>query len=477
MKLKVPYFVWRDGRPRWVPGPKLRQQGFKGRDLKDDDGRWLPLEAAIAAANALTAATQRPPEEREAKPRRGEARTCRALYKIWTKSPSFLSNAPGTQTDYMGKVEIFLELEIEKAASGVPDEKKDRAELRAWLQRVLKKTKLSPYALAARVGVARFTIFGFLTRDDAAMMSDETVAKIKAAIGETLPAKGQVFGDAPVSSLRSYHLYGAWEYLMKARGHATANGVIRAVSVMFSHGRRKGWCEDNPASKLGMESVPPRLMLWLPEQVSAIVSMADRLGLHSVGDAVVIALHSGQRQADVLAMPERLFDDRSIRLSQLRMKMRQKKTHALIDAPMTPACQGRIAAIKARRRAAAEGGDNIVDLNAPIIRRDDTGEPHDKNSLGRRFREVRAAAAAEKGDDGELRYPGIETLQFLDLRDTAVTRLALADCTLPQIAAITGHSLQSITDIMKHYLVLQPQMADEAIAKLTAWLEREGIAL
>src|SRR5215207_2789298 len=51
--IKVAYLKWRSGRPRWEPGPGLRAQNFKGRDLKDEAGRWLGLEAAIAASQEL----------------------------------------------------------------------------------------------------------------------------------------------------------------------------------------------------------------------------------------------------------------------------------------------------------------------------------------------------------------------------------------------------------------------------------------
>lgn len=49
----VPYFKWRGGRPRWEPGPRLRDAGFTGRDLKDANGAWLPFVDAVAAAQAL----------------------------------------------------------------------------------------------------------------------------------------------------------------------------------------------------------------------------------------------------------------------------------------------------------------------------------------------------------------------------------------------------------------------------------------
>jgi hypothetical protein len=62
-----------------------------------------------------------------------------------------------------------------------------------------------------------------------------------------------------------------------------------------------------------------------------------------------------------------------------------------------------------------------------------------------------------------------------DLRDTAVTWLARAGATLPEIASITGHSLGSIHSIMKHYLALSPELSDAGIEKLIVWMTREGI--
>ena len=57
------------------------------------------------------------------------------------------------------------------------------------------------------------------------------------------------------------------------------------------------------------------------------------------------------------------------------------------------------------------------------------------------------------------------------------TRLAMARCTLPMIAAITGHSPEHITSVIKHYLALNSAIADEAIRLLSDWLERSEIAI
>lgn len=382
MKLKVPYLKWRDGRPRWEPGPKLRKAGWKGQDLRDDSNKWLDLNAAIDAARKLNAEVTEwratgAMRRRTSAPKR-PSRTIGHLWDVWQASPKFLRLAPRTRADYRNKMAVCL------------------AE----------------------------------------------------------------FGEIPVLAIEKAHLYRWWEELHATRGHAMANGILAVVRAMLSHASRIGWRPDNPARELGLDTVRPRQVFWLPEEVTAIVEAADRIGEPSVGDAVILALHSGQRQGDVLAMPMRIFDEQRIRLSQLKMRSRGG---ALIDAPMTPALSQRIAAMRARRNA------TVVDLGAPLIVRESTGKPYDVDSYRKAFRRARVAAAKD--------CPSIADKRFQDLRDTAVTRLALAGCELPQIAAITGHSLSSITSIIKHYLVLQPAMADAAIAKLSRWLEEQEIAL
>src|SRR5581483_12041436 len=52
-------FVWREGRPRWVPSPARRKQGWRATDLKDAWGKWLPRGAAIEKAQAIADAVDR----------------------------------------------------------------------------------------------------------------------------------------------------------------------------------------------------------------------------------------------------------------------------------------------------------------------------------------------------------------------------------------------------------------------------------
>jgi len=58
---------------------------------------------------------------------------------------------------------------------------------------------------------------------------------------------------------------------------------------------------------------------------------------------------------------------------------------------------------------------------------------------------------------------GVEGLQFRDLRRTAAVRLAEAGCTVPEIAAITGHTIDTTARILEAYLPRNFTMARAAI--------------
>jgi len=65
------------------------------------------------------------------------------------------------------------------------------------------------------------------------------------------------------------------------------------------------------------------------------------------------------------------------------------------------------------------------------------------------------------------RKAGISGLTFHDLRGTAVLRLALAECTVPEIATITGHSIRDVQSILDaNYFHRDVALAESAIRKL-----------
>lgn len=384
---------WRDGRPRWEPGPAIRKLGFKGRDLKTEAGQWLGLTEAMAVAQERNAEVERfrasgKTHHRERPQLSG--RTCRTLFIAWQKSVRWERLAPATQADYRAKIAVFL-------------------------------------------------------------------------------ADGD-FADAPVLSLTKPVLDGYWQQAYRDNGHAMANGIIAAVRAMLSEGERIGWmpANSNPAKGLKLPSVPPRVVVWTPAELERLVATADRIGMPDVGDAVLIAVNTAQRQADVLAIGEP-----EIVAGRARFTLTQRKTGARVTVPWTTPLLERMDAIRARRR---QGSVVALRITGPLVVRPD-GRAHDKWSFAPRWREVRRQAALGCDDLGLAPMPEIAGKLFLDLRDTAITRLALAGCDLIEIRAISGHSLETVTTILKHYLLIGESFADAAIDKLKAWMQREGIAV
>ncbi|WP_284423893.1 MULTISPECIES: tyrosine-type recombinase/integrase, partial [unclassified Bradyrhizobium] len=86
------------------------------------------------------------------------------------------------------------------------------------------------------------------------------------------------------------------------------------------------------------------------------------------------------------------------------------------------------------------------------------------NSFGRPWTEDGFRTSWDKA----FKKTSLKDLHFHDLRGTAVTRLALSGCSVPEIAAITGHSLKTVQEILDaHYLGGRLDLAESAIQKLS----------
>ena len=167
--------------------------------------------------------------------------------------------------------------------------------------------------------------------------------------------------------------------------------------------------------------------IWLDEHIATFLSVASE----PLQRALVVALETGQRQGDLLILPWNAYDGSWIRL-------RQSKTGARVNIPVTR-----------RLRAVLDTTPRI----ATTILTDRRGLPwHEKTFQNNWLQASRKA--------------GITDLHFHDLRGTAVTRLAEAECTNAEIASITGHSLRDVGRILDRYLARTDKIALTAIAKL-----------
>jgi hypothetical protein len=133
--------------------------------------------------------------------------------------------------------------------------------------------------------------------------------------------------------------------------------------------------------------------------------------------------------------PWSAYDGAVIRLKQRKGRRRGKKNSAAIvviplAGPLKAALDAELAARKAAKISPLRLEDEMICLNSE-------GEPWGEGRAGYNgfissFKKAKVEA-------------GITGINFSDLRGTAVTRLALAGCTVPEICAITGHSHDEAT--------------------------------
>lgn len=437
---KHPHVSWRDGRPRFNPDQNLRAAGWKARDLRHDDGRWFSRGEAVDWSESFVAELQaqrkKPARNAAALPERVRHYTVGRLFEEWFRSPKFI--LPATPA------------ELARA----------RAEHTVYSPKTIRE-----YRQKARV----------IEQHDSTLWA------------------------SPVDALSQPVMLGLYEELVAARGRATAHGTILTFSSALAWGKRRGKFSYkanlgvNPALDLGMPGVATRMRFGSRAEISALTATADALGWHDMGDMLTFGVWTGQRQEDRLLMVDKgLLNGRRI--------FRQAKTGAIVAVREAPELFARMKASAERRKAA-----NVI--NPRVVLDEQTWAPFPDNGdrYRKRFAVLRSFAAAGIVDleateamtrrwrqegrntttpvvwkvapcpsllgDAET---GLLALQEADCRSTYVTWAALAGATIPEICAVSGHTLASATNILKHYLVLHPEMADSAIGKMVAWYEADG---
>lgn len=182
-------------------------------------------------------------------------------------------------------------------------------------------------------------------------------------------------------------------------------------------------------------------MIWLPDHVEAFMKVASG----EMQLAMLLALHTGQRQADIRKMAWTNYDGQSLTL-------RQGKSGRRVVIPCTKALKGVLDGL--RRRGA-------------VILTTTTGRAFQKRYLADKWDAAYTDAGLPRDDKGR------PVLHFHDVRGTTVTMLFEAGCTVAEAASITGHSLRRAQDILDRYLARTAVMAESAIAKLENRMEQE----
>jgi len=249
------------------------------------------------------------------------------------------------------------------------------------------------------------------------------------------------YSDFPVAALGERAARGEfmkWRDSLAKASRRQADYTYSVLALILAWAFDRGMVPANPCER------PRRLYrseridnIWRAEDEAAFLRSAPA----HIGLAFMLALWTGQRQGDLLRLPWSHYDGEKIRL-------RQGKTKAPVVIPVGAPLKDLL---------------DATPRQAATILSTSRGQAWTEGGFRASWRSACKAA-------------GVEGLTFHDLRGTAVTRLAVAGCEVPQIAAITGHKLSKVSAILDaHYLGRDPALAEEAIRKLEAHENRTKI--
>jgi integrase len=245
------------------------------------------------------------------------------------------------------------------------------------------------------------------------------------------------WGAVPIGALADRRIRGdfkAWRDKIAATSPRQADYAWVVLARVLSVAKDRGKIGVNPCEKGGRLYEADRTdKLWTDDDIARFMKSAPA-HLHL---PLLLAIWTGQRQGDLLRLLWAAYDGEFIRLRQSKGGTRGSRVKIPVGAPLK-------AALDALRPEMPEGE----------ILRNSYGEPWTGD--GFRTSWGKACDAAE-----------IDGLTFHDLRGSAVTRLAEAGCTVPEIASISGHSLADVEAILDaHYLGRTTMLAASGMAKL-----------
>lgn len=438
--IKIPLVTWRDGRPRFIPGPSTAALGFKGEDLRHGKaGPWFTLDEAIAWSRKRQAELA----ARRAAIAAGETTAKRTAREVAGE------RAAGQVT--VGRV-------VQNFLAG------PRLQGKPIVEGKRRREPLAPdtvrnYRLTARV-LEQF--------DD-----------------------GEVW-NAPADDLSGRALAGILEGIEVARGLAQARAVRGLVSVAFRNGLGRTH-RRNPAAELEV-TLPMLDEDCRPGSVAEIrqlVAVADTLGFPDAGDLIVAGVWTGQRQTDRLSVCAPDLGADGILFAPSKKK---KKKRLLV--PVAAALSARRTVAKARRK-----GWRVQPL--ALFPCELTGRAWKRDWWQKVMRIIRVAAAtgdAERQADGSLSRDAAKVLKGRDVkalltgagiepmpsladwtdkhcRDTCLSWLALAGADDFEIAGFSGHAFGEDKRILKHYVAVPPEFARRGMVKLEAWYAAQCGAL
>lgn len=245
----------------------------------------------------------------------------------------------------------------------------------------------------------------------------------------------QEFGTMPIAAVEQKGARGVFKtwrdgFADKPR---KADYAWTVLARIFSVAKDRGRISVNPCERGGrLYEGGDRLdKIWSEAQLGLMIEKAPE----RIVDALMLAIWTGQREGDLIRLRWSDYDGTYIRLTQRKTIRHGKVAKAKrVTIPVSPVLKTYLDSMK---------------RVGPLVLTNSRAKPWTEDG----FRSSWGDALIDVGIN--------EDLTFHDLRGSAVVRLALAECTVPEIATFTGHSLKDVEHILdRHYLGRDLRLAD-----------------
>jgi integrase len=239
------------------------------------------------------------------------------------------------------------------------------------------------------------------------------------------------------------------KYLTTFDNRPTTRRHVKIVlKMLLDHAEAMGWIDKNPAAKIKMAAPKTTVAIWEPADVEFYAFAAAAAGQPGLAALILTEWEIGQRLTDVRLFRFTRDWKAGTKAAEYDAKAGvfrfwQAKTQQYVTIPVSD-----------RLRAILTTCES--DSSFYLFRDFATGKPFAEQRLAHVFEAIRDLAISL--DVGRH-------LVIRALRHSCVVQLARAECTIPQIASITGHAAGSVQQIISTYLPRDNQIAWDAQAK------------
>lgn len=222
------------------------------------------------------------------------------------------------------------------------------------------------------------------------------------------------WGGFEASAIRPLHAQALYDLLSERP--ATANRRMNDISAIFGWGRTRGFCDENPCSRIERTASEDSYEPW-PE--AALIKLVEK-GRAEIVKVVLVAAYTGQRREDILL---RLTD---ARIDAGTWYLRQGKSGNDVPIPLHPVVMAILDLERGAMRKAA-----VIDPRRPLLT-NSRGRTWTGSGFGASFRTelIRLGLRPERNEDyaeGAFR----PTLH--GLRHTSATMIANAVARNPEV--------------------------------------------